>query len=82
MSVHEERPTLDGGHSHSGFCERCWGDAYMRSLDDTSKTQTEHYSVILDERMAAFAAAEKQTVGEAVQVRSAVSSPTPDPEDR
>lgn len=24
-------------------CEKCWADAYTRSLSDPSKTQTEHY---------------------------------------
>ena len=31
-------------------CEKCWADAYVRSLADTSKTQTDHYMDLLDER--------------------------------
>jgi hypothetical protein len=31
-------------------CERCWRDAYMRSLGDTTKTMTQHYMDLLDER--------------------------------
>lgn len=31
-------------------CEKCWNDAYSRSLSDTSKTQVEHYNDLLQER--------------------------------
>lgn len=31
-------------------CEKCWNDAYGRALSDTSKTQTEHYRALLEER--------------------------------
>lgn len=31
-------------------CEKCWGDAYMRHLDNPSKTQFDHYSELLKER--------------------------------
>lgn len=31
-------------------CEKCWGDAYVRSLSDTSKTQYEHYKDLVMER--------------------------------
>lgn len=31
-------------------CEKCWGLAYMRAMSDTSKTQTEHYTALLEER--------------------------------
>ena len=31
-------------------CEKCWGDAYMRSLGDRSKSQSEHYRDLLKER--------------------------------
>jgi rubrerythrin len=31
-------------------CERCWGDAYQRSLTDPTKTQSEHYRDLLEER--------------------------------
>jgi len=31
-------------------CEKCWGDAYMRSLDDPYKDQAEHYTDLLNER--------------------------------
>jgi len=30
-----------------GPCEKCWGDAYMRSLSDPSKSQHEHYEAIV-----------------------------------
>ena len=31
-------------------CEKCWGDAYLRTMEDTSKTQSEHYLDLLAER--------------------------------
>ena len=31
-------------------CEKCWGDAYMRLLADSSKSQTDHYYDLLKER--------------------------------
>ena len=31
------------------ICNKCWGDAYMRSLD-TGKSQTECYCELLEER--------------------------------
>lgn len=31
-------------------CEKCWNDAYTRSLSDTNKSQTEHYFDLLEER--------------------------------
>ena len=31
-------------------CEKCWSDAYMRMIGDTSKSQSEHYADILRER--------------------------------
>ena len=35
------------GHTVTGaVCEKCWADAYMRSLSDTSKDQSGHYSDI------------------------------------
>ncbi len=30
-------------------CEKCWGDAYMRSLVD-GRAQSEHYAELLKER--------------------------------
>lgn len=36
-------------HSHKGFCEYCWGKAHLRSMNDTEKTQTEHYHNIIKE---------------------------------
>jgi len=33
-----------------GACEKCWGDAYMRVLADSSKSQAEHYQALLIER--------------------------------
>jgi hypothetical protein len=31
-------------------CEKCWGDAYMRWLAHPSKSQSEHYLDLLEER--------------------------------
>jgi hypothetical protein len=31
-------------------CEKCWADAYMRMLGEPSKSQTDHYYDLLDER--------------------------------
>lgn len=31
-------------------CEKCWSDAYSRMMADTSKTQTDHYQDLLEER--------------------------------
>lgn len=31
-------------------CEKCWADAYMRSLGDRTKTQADHYRDLLEER--------------------------------
>jgi hypothetical protein len=31
-------------------CEKCWADAYRRMLCEPSKSQTEHYMDLLDER--------------------------------
>lgn len=37
----------DQGHDVTGgVCEKCWADAYMRSMEDTSKDQSEHYADI------------------------------------
>ena len=32
-------------------CEKCWGDAYKRSLADPSKSQSDHYRELLAERV-------------------------------
>jgi hypothetical protein len=32
-------------------CEKCWGDAYVRWMSDSSKTQAEHYQDLLAERV-------------------------------
>jgi len=32
------------------YCEKCWGDAYLRMINDLSKSQTEHYEDLLIER--------------------------------
>ncbi len=37
-------------HHHYGYCEKCWGDAYLRHMSDHDKTQTEHYFELLKER--------------------------------
>jgi hypothetical protein len=31
-------------------CEKCWRDAYVRSISNPSKSQAEHYNDLLDER--------------------------------
>lgn len=31
-------------------CEKCWDDAYGRTLADPSRSQAEHYQDLLDER--------------------------------
>mgnify|MGYP006971740195 CR=1 FL=1 len=31
-------------------CEKCWGDAYMRTYENPYKSQAEHYQDLLDER--------------------------------
>lgn len=31
-------------------CEKCWGDAYMRTHTDPSKNQGEHYNDLIEER--------------------------------
>lgn len=31
-------------------CEKCWSDAYMRMMAHPSKSQTEHYLDLLEER--------------------------------
>lgn len=32
-------------------CEKCWSDAYVRSIENPMKTQTEHYQDLLKERI-------------------------------
>lgn len=32
------------------ICDKCWRDAYSRMISDPSKTQTDHYLDLLDER--------------------------------
>ena len=31
-------------------CEKCWADAYMRMLSQPTKSQSEHYRGLLEER--------------------------------
>jgi hypothetical protein len=31
-------------------CEKCWADAYMRTLSDPNKSRAEHYGDLLIER--------------------------------
>ena len=31
-------------------CEKCWGDAYMRTLSDPTLSQAEHYQNLIKER--------------------------------
>jgi hypothetical protein len=31
-------------------CEKCWGDAFVRHLNNPSKSQAEHYVDLLEER--------------------------------
>jgi hypothetical protein len=37
---------LGGEHARSGFCEKCWGEAYLRQQTD-GRPQVEHYNEIL-----------------------------------
>lgn len=32
------------------MCEKCWADAYMRAVNNPSKSQTKHYFDLLEER--------------------------------
>jgi len=32
------------------MCERCWSDAYVAALCDTSKDQSEHYHELITQR--------------------------------
>ena len=32
------------------ICEKCWGEAHIRHLNDPSKSQTEHYMDIIKEK--------------------------------
>jgi hypothetical protein len=32
------------------MCERCWRDAYMREMANTSKSQSQHYHDLIEER--------------------------------
>jgi len=45
--------TLDrlelNGHARNGFCEVCWGKAYMRAISQPSRDQSAHYLDILAE---------------------------------
>ena len=31
-------------------CEKCWADAFRRTLEDSNKSQAEHYRDLLEER--------------------------------
>jgi len=31
-------------------CEKCWGEAYMRMMSNTGKTQSDYYADILHEK--------------------------------
>jgi len=31
-------------------CEKCWGDAFMREMEEPNKSQAEHYRDLLKER--------------------------------
>lgn len=46
----EEKVRKIHGGTGMGACEKCWSDAYGRMRADTSKTQTEHYMDLLEER--------------------------------
>jgi len=37
------------GHARNGFCEKCWGDAFRRSLGEPEKDQADCYIEILAE---------------------------------
>ena len=44
-------------------CEKCWSDAYRRMLADTSKSQTEHYYDLLEEKKDNPCSSEEQQYG-------------------
>ena len=33
-------------------CEKCWGDAYLKMMLNQDKSQTEYYSMLIEERKA------------------------------
>jgi hypothetical protein len=46
-------------------CEKCWGDAYMRTLSNPMKSQHEHYIDLLEERYNTPCTAEEQAGNDA-----------------
>ncbi len=42
------------GHARNGFCEKCWGDAFLRAYSQPEKAQSDHYLEIVAEANAAF----------------------------
>jgi len=41
-------------------CEKCWGDAFIRHMNNPSKTQAEHYTDLLEERAGMHCTKEQQ----------------------
>ena len=41
-------------------CEKCWSDAYMRSIENPMKVQAEHYQDLIKERAENPCTAEEQ----------------------
>jgi len=46
-------------------CEKCWGDAYMRTYSNPLKSQAEHYSDLIKERKDNPCTPEQQAGGDA-----------------
>jgi len=44
-------------------CEKCWGDAYMRTLTNPMKSQAEHYQDLIKERRGEKACTPEQQAG-------------------
>lgn len=42
-------------------CEKCWGDAYLRHINNPRKTQSDHYRELLEERRDTPCTQEEQT---------------------
>lgn len=58
---------IERGHTVTGgVCEKCWADAYMRSMEDTSKSQSDHYADTITEAEARADDRTLDTIEEAV----------------
>lgn len=58
----------EAGHTVGGFCERCWGAAFVRAQSDTRKTQTEHYRDLIREHEEATDATDRPPEGKGRKV--------------